>query len=87
MSSPSISDRVRNQVDLKDRRCTWVESDPLMVIYHDTEWGVPVYDDQKLFEFIVLDAMQAGLKFSDHLAETSELQGLPRRAGLGKVQI
>jgi hypothetical protein len=63
MSSPSISDRVRNQVDLKDRRCTWVGSDPLMVIYHDTEWGVPVHDDQKLFEFIVLDAMQAGLNF------------------------
>jgi len=63
MSSPSIPDRVRNQVDLKDRRCTWVGSDPLMVIYHDTEWGVPVHDDQKLFEFIVLDAMQAGLNF------------------------
>jgi len=56
MSSPSISDRVGNQVDLKDRRCTWVGSDPLMVGYHDTEWGVPVHDDQKLFEFMVLDA-------------------------------
>ncbi len=63
MSSPSISDRVRNQLDPKDRRCTWVGSDPLMVAYHDTEWGVPVHDDQKLFEFIVLDAMQAGLNF------------------------
>ena len=34
-----------------------------MVAYHDTEWGAPVHDDQKLFEFMVLDAMQAGLNF------------------------
>ncbi len=34
-----------------------------MVAYHDTEWGVPVHDDQELFEFMVLDAMQAGLNF------------------------
>src|SRR4030081_2549419 len=44
-------------------RCGWVGSDPLMVAYHDAEWGVPVHDDQKLFEFMVLDAMQAGLNF------------------------
>jgi DNA-3-methyladenine glycosylase I len=63
MSTPSISGRVRNQVDLNDRRCSWVGSDPLMVAYHDTEWGVPIHDDQKLFEFMVLDAMQAGLNW------------------------
>ena len=45
------------------QRCTWVGSDPLMIAYHDTEWGVPVHDDQKLFEFMVLDAMQAGLSW------------------------
>src|SRR6195256_441449 len=45
------------------QRCGWVGSDPLMVAYHDMEWGVPVHDDQKLFEFMVLDAMQAGLNF------------------------
>jgi DNA-3-methyladenine glycosylase I len=45
------------------QRCGWVGSDPLMVAYHDSEWGVPVHDDQKLFEFMVLDAMQAGLSF------------------------
>ena len=50
-------------VDLSLRRCDWVGSDPLMVAYHDSEWGVPVHDDQKLFEFMVLDAMQAGLNF------------------------
>jgi DNA-3-methyladenine glycosylase I len=45
------------------RRCSWVGSDPLMVAYHDTEWGVPLHDDRKLFEFMVLDAMQAGLNW------------------------
>jgi DNA-3-methyladenine glycosylase I len=48
---------------MDDQRCSWVGSDPLMVAYHDTEWGVPVHDDQKLFEFMVLDAMQAGLSW------------------------
>ncbi|HVA51913.1 MAG TPA: DNA-3-methyladenine glycosylase I [Acidimicrobiales bacterium] len=48
---------------MDDVRCAWVGSDPLMVAYHDTEWGVPVHDDQKLFEFMVLDAMQAGLSW------------------------
>src|ERR1035437_1911811 len=46
---------------MDDQRCSWVGSDPLMIAYHDTEWGVPVHDDEKLFEFMVLDAMQAGL--------------------------
>jgi DNA-3-methyladenine glycosylase I len=45
------------------RRCSWVGSDPLMVAYHDAEWGVPLHDDRMLFEFMVLDAMQAGLNW------------------------
>ena len=45
------------------RRCSWVGSDPLMLAYHDTEWGVPLHDDRRLFEFMVLDAMQAGLNW------------------------
>jgi DNA-3-methyladenine glycosylase I len=45
------------------QRCSWVGTDPLMVAYHDNEWGVPVHDDRKLFEFMVLDAMQAGLNW------------------------
>lgn len=44
-------------------RCAWAGTDPLMVAYHDEEWGVPVHDDQKLFEFLVLDAFQAGLSW------------------------
>lgn len=45
-------------------RCPWPSDDPLMLKYHDTEWGVPLYDDRKLFEFLVLDAFQAGLSWS-----------------------
>jgi DNA-3-methyladenine glycosylase I len=44
-------------------RCAWAGSDPLMITYHDEEWGVPVYDDRKLFEFLVLEGMQAGLSW------------------------
>jgi DNA-3-methyladenine glycosylase I len=46
-------------------RCTWVSSgSPLMLDYHDREWGVPVHDDPKHFEFLVLEAAQAGLSWS-----------------------
>src|SRR3989344_6073242 len=45
------------------KRCIWPGTDPLMIAYHDTEWGVPCYDDQKLFEYIVLDTFQAGLSW------------------------
>ena len=47
------------------KRCTWVSmADPLMLQYHDREWGVPVHDDRKHFEFLVLEAAQAGLSWS-----------------------
>lgn len=45
------------------KRCAWPSDDPLMIAYHDTEWGVPVTDDRKHFEFLVLDAFQAGLSW------------------------
>jgi len=44
-------------------RCSWAEK-TIFHDYHDTEWGVPVHDDRKLFEFLVLDAFQAGLSWS-----------------------
>lgn len=44
-------------------RCVWPGADPLMIAYHDTEWGVPLFDDRKLFEFVLLDTMQAGLSW------------------------
>jgi DNA-3-methyladenine glycosylase I len=43
--------------------CNWPGNDPLMIEYHDNEWGVPLHDDRKLFEFMVLDAFQAGLSW------------------------
>ncbi|MEP6550810.1 MAG: DNA-3-methyladenine glycosylase I [Gemmatimonadales bacterium] len=46
------------------KRCTWVGADPLMVAYHDSEWGVPVHDDRVHFEFLVLEGAQAGLSWS-----------------------
>lgn len=47
----------------KPKPCTWPGQDELMIQYHDTEWGVPLFDDQKIFEFMVLDAFQAGLSW------------------------
>ena len=44
-------------------RCPWPGTDPLYVKYHDTEWGVPLHDDRKLFEFLLLDGFQAGLSW------------------------
>ena len=44
-------------------RCAWPGSDEIMIRYHDEEWGVPVHDDLIWFEFIVLDAFQAGLSW------------------------
>ena len=45
-------------------RCGWTGDDPLMVEYHDAEWGVPKHDDRRLFESLVLDGAQAGLSWS-----------------------
>ena len=45
-------------------RCAWVKDDSLEIAYHDNEWGVPVTDDQKLFEFLILEGAQAGLSWS-----------------------
>ena len=44
-------------------RCNWVTTDPLYIKYHDEEWGKPVYDDETIFEFLVLEAFQAGLSW------------------------
>jgi DNA-3-methyladenine glycosylase I len=57
-------------------RCEWAGSDPEMVAYHDTEWGVPVHDDPTHFEFLVLEGAQAGLSWSTILH---------RRAGYRKA--
>jgi DNA-3-methyladenine glycosylase I len=48
----------------ENKNCEWTGSNPLMIKYHDCEWGVPLHDDRKLFEFIILDAFQAGLSWN-----------------------
>ena len=54
------------------KRCEWVTgADPLMIEYHDREWGVPVHDDRKHFEFLVLEGAQAGLSWSTILKRRS----------------
>jgi DNA-3-methyladenine glycosylase I len=55
-------------LDTNLKRCAWI-SDPLMQKYHDEEWGVPLHDDRKLFEFMVLDAFQAGLSWKTILSK------------------
>ena len=46
-----------------NNNCSWPGDNPLMIQYHDTEWGVPLHDDRKLFEFLLLDNAQAGLSW------------------------
>ncbi|MBN2789033.1 MAG: DNA-3-methyladenine glycosylase I [Candidatus Delongbacteria bacterium] len=45
------------------KRCYWVGSDPIYLQYHDNEWGVPLYDDRTIFEFLILETFQAGLSW------------------------
>jgi DNA-3-methyladenine glycosylase I len=44
-------------------RCAWVNDDPIYIAYHDKEWGVPLYDERGLFEFLILEGAQAGLSW------------------------
>lgn len=50
-------------LDSNKRRCEWAGDDPVYVKYHDEEWGVPVLDDKKMFEFLTLESAQAGLSW------------------------
>ena len=53
----------RNMTDDKVR-CGWCVGDPVYVRYHDEEWGVPLRDDRRLFEFLILEGAQAGLSWT-----------------------
>ena len=48
---------------MSNKRCAWASGDPLYEKYHDTEWGVPLFDDDLLFEFLILEGFQAGLSW------------------------
>lgn len=64
-AAASVSERDRMSRRMTESiRCGWCGNDPLYVAYHDDEWGVPVFDDRTLFEFLVLEGAQAGLSWS-----------------------
>jgi DNA-3-methyladenine glycosylase I len=50
-------------VEQERGRCSWAGTDPLIVVYHDEEWGIPCHDDQQLFERLMLEGFQAGLSW------------------------
>jgi len=52
-------------------RCAWAGTEPIYIKYHDTEWGVPVHDDRRLFEFLILEGAQAGLSWLTILKKRS----------------
>jgi len=56
-------------------RCIWAGNDALYQAYHDREWGVPLYDDQRLFEFLVLEGAQAGLSWITILRKRENYRG------------
>lgn len=66
-------------------RCPWPKEDPLMIKYHDEEWGVPLYDDNKIFEFMVLDAFQAGLSWQTILRKRENFRKAFARFDVKKI--
>jgi DNA-3-methyladenine glycosylase I len=64
---------VTNELEVEMRRCPWAKTE-LYVEYHDTEWGVPVYDDRLLFEFLILEGAQAGLSWETILKKRANYQ-------------
>jgi DNA-3-methyladenine glycosylase I len=57
------------------KRCPWAGHDPLYVKYHDEEWGLPVHDDRRLFEFLILEGAQAGLSWITILRKRDNYRG------------
>lgn len=66
------------------KRCDWARTD-LSIIYHDSEWGVPVHDDRKLFEFLILEGAQAGLSWETILNKRDEYRKVFDRFDPAKV--
>jgi DNA-3-methyladenine glycosylase I len=66
-------------------RCKWSGQDPLLLAYHDEEWGVPVHDDNRLFEMLVLESMQSGLSWLTILRKRKAFQTAFRHFDPGKV--
>lgn len=79
--------------DRHETRCAWPGDDPLYCAYHDKEWGVPLHDDQRLFEFLILEGAQAGLSWITILRKRENYRAAfddfdpVRIAGYGKNKI
>jgi DNA-3-methyladenine glycosylase I len=66
-------------------RCKWSGQDPLLLAYHDEEWGVPLHDDNRLFEMLVLESMQSGLSWLTILRKRKAFRTAFRHFDPGKV--
>lgn len=67
------------------KRCAWVSTDPLIVAYHDEEWGKPVHNDRLLFEFLTLEGAQAGLNWTTILRKREGYRAVFDRFDIAKV--
>lgn len=74
-----------NFVKNTQTRCSWTSDNKSMIEYHDTEWGVPVHDDKKLFEYLVLDAFQAGLSWNTILKKRENFRSAFDGFDAGKI--
>ena len=70
---------------MADLRCSWCHNDPLYIRYHDEEWGIPCHDDQKLFEFLILEGAQAGLSWITILKRRSGYRAAFHQVNVRKV--
>lgn len=61
-------------IRMNQNTCPWTGNDPLLIRYHDEEWGVPLHDDRKLFEFLILEGFQAGLSWLTILKKRENLR-------------
>jgi len=68
-----------------EQRCGWATKDPLYVRYHDEEWGVPLHDDRRLFEFLILEGAQAGLSWITILRKRTNYRRAFARFDVRKV--
>lgn len=72
-------------MERKKQRCSWAETDPLYIRYHDEEWGVPAHDDKRLFEYLMLEAMQAGLSWLTVLRKRERFRTVFNRFDFHKI--
>ena len=70
-----------------ENRCEWAQKNELMAKYHDEEWGVPLHDDQKLFEFLILEGMQAGLSWQTILNKRESFRKAYENFDVSKVAL